>query len=131
FLTYPLLALVGNLRMLSSSVGASLTPRVVLALVAVPLTYVVLVETTVRTAQARANLTASTGSTSSTNPIPSSGFAFVPLAVWLIVGVYGFSAAWTTRQDRRIAENPHWVLISSWWQVVRGDETVRLTDQFP
>ena len=39
--------------------------------------------------------------------------------------------AWTTRQDRRIAENPHWVLISSWWQVVTGDGTVRLTDQFP
>ena len=57
--------------------------------------------------------------------------AFVPLGVWLILGIYGFSAAWTTRQDRRIAENPHWVLISSWWQVVSGDGTVRLTDQFP
>lgn len=116
FLTYPLLALVGNLRMLSSSVAASVTPRVVLALVGLPLTYAVLVEATVRVVRPRNN---------------SPRIAFVPLGVWLILGIYGFSAAWTTRQDRRIAENPHWVLISSWWQVVSGDGTVRLTDQFP
>ena len=48
FLTYPLLALVGNLRMLSSSVAAHLTPRVILALVGLPLAYAVLVEATVR-----------------------------------------------------------------------------------
>ncbi|MDO8793059.1 MAG: sulfatase-like hydrolase/transferase, partial [Vicinamibacterales bacterium] len=116
FLTYPLLALVGNVRMLSSSVAASVTPRVILALVGLPLTYAVLVEATVRLVRPRNT---------------PSRIAFIPLGVWLIVGVYGFSAAWTTRQDRRIAENPHWVLISSWWQVVSGDGTIRLTDHFP
>jgi phosphoglycerol transferase MdoB-like AlkP superfamily enzyme len=116
FLTYPLLALVGNLRMLSSSVAASLTPRVVLALVGLPLAYAVLVEATVRIVRPR--------------DVPSR-IAFVPLGVWLIAGVYGFSAAWTTRQDRRIAENPHWVLISSWWQVVNGEGTIHMTDPFP
>src|SRR5580765_1490015 len=40
FMTYPLLALVGNVRMLSSSVLVRLTPRVISALVAVPLAYV-------------------------------------------------------------------------------------------
>src|SRR4051812_31914546 len=55
----------------------------------------------------------------------------IPLGVWLIFGFYGFSAAWATRQDRRIAENPHWVLVSSWWQVVTGDGTLHLDDQFP
>jgi arylsulfatase A-like enzyme len=115
FLTYPLLALVGNLRMLSSSVAATVTSRVILTLVAVPVAYAVLVETTVRVVR----------------PRKRRGFAVVPLGVWLILGGYGFSAAWTTRQDRRIAENPHWVLISSWWQVVSGDVTVGLTDQFP
>ena len=116
FLTYPLLALVGSLRMLSSSVAASVTPRVVLALVGLPLTYALLVEATVRVVR------------------PGNGaprITFAPLGVWLILGIYGFSAAWTTRQDRRIAENPHWVLLSSWWQVVSGDATVRLTDEFP
>jgi arylsulfatase A-like enzyme len=116
FLTYPLLALVGNLRMLSSSVVATVTPRVVVALVALPLTYAVLVEATVRLVRPRNN---------------PPRIAFVPLGVWLILGIYGFSAAWTTRQDRRIAENPHWVLISSWWQVVSGEGAVRLTDEFP
>ena len=116
FLTYPLLALVGSLRMLSSSVAATVTPRVILALVALPLTYALLVEATVRLVR------------------PGNGrhrITFAPLGVWLILGIYGFSAAWTTRQDRRIAENPHWVLLSSWWQVVSGDATVRLTDEFP
>jgi lipoteichoic acid synthase len=116
FLTYPLLALVGNLRMLSSSVAATVTPRVILALVGLPIIYTVLVEVTVRLVRPRSN---------------PPRIAFVPLGVWLILGIYGFSAAWTTRQDRRIAENPHWVLISSWWQAVSGDGTVRLTDQFP
>jgi arylsulfatase A-like enzyme len=116
FLTFPLLALVGNLRMLSSSVGASLTPRVILALIGLPLAYAVLVELTVRFVRPG-------------NRPPR--IAFVPLGVWLILGIYAFSAAWTTRQDRRIAENPHWVLISSWWQVVSRDGIVRLTDQFP
>jgi lipoteichoic acid synthase len=114
FLTYPLLSLVGSLRMLSSSVAASVTPRVVAALIGLPLIYAALVETTVRLVRPRQR---------------TPRIAFVPLGVWLILGIYGFSAAWTTRQDRRIAENPHWVLISSWWR--SGDTAVRLTDQFP
>ena len=48
FLTYPLLALVGNLQMLSSSVAAHLTPRVIMMLVGLPLAYAALVEATVR-----------------------------------------------------------------------------------
>src|SRR4029077_2293542 len=26
--------------------------------------------------------------------------------------------------------NPHWVLLSSWWQVVSGEHTVRMADKF-
>src|SRR5262249_18010765 len=43
FLTYALLQLVGNVRMLSSSVSAYLTTHVELGLVTVPLTYIGLV----------------------------------------------------------------------------------------
>ena len=116
FLTYPLLALVGNLRMLSSSVAAQ--------------------SDAARHPGARRAAARLRRSGRSHRPPRAAGtmarrrIAFVPLGVWLILGVYGFSAAWTTRQDRRIAENPHWVLVSSWWQVVSGDGTVRLTDQF-
>jgi len=118
FLTYPLLALVGNLRMLSSSVSAHVTPPVMLALVGVPLGYAALVELTVRAVRPQLL------------PLRTT-LALLPLGAWLVLGVYGFSLDWTTRQDRRISENPHWVLISSWWQVVSGDSTVRLTDEFP
>src|SRR5262249_14729988 len=48
FLTYALLQLVGNVRMLSSSVGAYLNRHVELGLVTVPLTYVGLVWLTTR-----------------------------------------------------------------------------------
>ena len=61
FLTYPLLALVGNLRMLSSSVAAHLTPRVILTLVGLPLAYAVLVEATVRLVPPRSNLAPAPG----------------------------------------------------------------------
>ena len=119
FLTYPLLALVGDLRMLGSSVAAELTPRVIVALVGLPLAYVAIVEATVWVVKPR------------TGSWPRHGAAFASLGAWMILGVYGFSADWTTRQDRRIADSPQWVMISSWWQVVSGDETVRLADQFP
>jgi arylsulfatase A-like enzyme len=121
FLTYPLLSLVGNLRMLSSSVAAHVTPRVVVTLCGVPLAYAVLVEATVRALPAR-----------SAAWRPRHGLvAFAPIGTWLILGIYGFSSGWTTRQDRRIAENPPWVLVSSWWEMVTGNSTVRLTDHFP
>jgi arylsulfatase A-like enzyme len=120
FLTYPLLALVGNVRMLSSSVSAHLTPRVISALVVLPLGYVALVEATVRLVPSDGGL-----------PHRPPGMAFVSLGAWIVLGAYGFSTEWTTRQDRRIAENPQWVLISSWWQVVTGEGTVRLADRFP
>jgi arylsulfatase A-like enzyme len=119
FLTYPMLALVGDVRMLSSSVAAHLTSWVIVALVAAPLVYAVLVETTLRL-----------------RPAASDGrrrqaVALCVLGCWLGIGFHGFSTVWATRQDRRIAENPHWVLISSWWEVMSGEGTVRLTDEFP
>jgi phosphoglycerol transferase MdoB-like AlkP superfamily enzyme len=120
FLTYPLLALVGNVQMLSSSVAAHLTPRVILTLVGLPLIYAALVEATVRLVRPRSGPWR-----------PRHGIAFGLLGAWLIFGLHGFSTKWATRQGWRIAENPHWVLLSSWWRVTSGDGTVRLPDQFP
>lgn len=118
FMTYPLLALVGNVRMLSSSASAYVTRGVVAALVALPLAYFALVFATVRI-------------------VPPArvvwrprGVAFASLGAWVILGQYTFTADWATRQDRRIAENPHWVLVSSWWQVMSGEHTVRMADRF-
>ena len=120
FLTYPLLALAGNIRMLSSSVMAQLTPRVILALVALPLGYVALVEATIRFIPPFGGWLR-----------PRGGLAFAGFGFWLILGQYAFSTGWATRQDRQIADNPQWVLVSSWWQAVNGEGTVRMTDRFP
>jgi arylsulfatase A-like enzyme len=120
FLTYPLLALASNVRMLSSSVTAEVTPRVILALVALPLGYVALVEATIRLIPPRSPSLRFRG-----------GLACASLGVWLILGQYAFSTGWETRQDRQIANNPPWVLVSSWWQAVSGEGTVRMTDRFP
>jgi len=120
FLTYPLLSLVGSVRMLSSSVAANVTAPVVTTLLGLPIIYATLVEVTVRTvrvAQPPARW--------------RQPWTLISLAAWLVLGAYGFSLDWTTRQDRRIAENPHWVLLSSWWQVFNGNDTVQLTDHFP
>jgi arylsulfatase A-like enzyme len=123
FLTYPLFALIGSVRMLSSSVAKNVTGPVIAALVGLPIAYALAVELSVRKLHPRQ---AGGGWTRWQQQ-----WTLLPLAAWLILGLYGFSLDWTTRQDRRIAENPHWVLLSSWWQVVNGNDTVRLTDQFP
>ena len=119
FLTYPLLELVGNVRMVSSSVMAQLTPRVILALVTLPLANVALVETTVRVLPPLGRRWR-----------PRSHLAFASLGVWVVLGHYTFSTGWTTRQDRQIADNAQWVLISSWWQAVNGEGTVHMSDRF-
>src|SRR5499427_3286287 len=118
FMTYPLLALVGNVRMLSSSASAYATRGALTALVVLPLVYIALVLTTVRIVPAASGAWR-----------PRS-VAFASLGAWLILGQYAFAAGWTTRQDRRIAENPHWVLLSSWWQVRSGEHAVRMADKF-
>jgi arylsulfatase A-like enzyme len=122
FLTYPLLSLVGDVRMLSSSVAANLTPPVVTSLIALPVAYLAAVEIVV---YALSSLSAAW------QPRLRAAVALVPVIGWLAFGVYTFSADWSTRQDRRIAENSHWVLLSSWWEVMTGEGAARLVDQFP
>lgn len=119
FLTYPLLALVGDVRMLRSSVAAYLTVRVIAGLLIIPSAYLVLVWITARRHQSP------TGA-----GWRHAALACVSLGVWIALGQYAWATEWATRQDRRIAENAHWVLISSWWQAVSGDAVVRMPDQF-
>jgi arylsulfatase A-like enzyme len=117
FLTYPLLQMVGSVRMVRSSVSAHMTPLVMAALAGVPIAYVM----TVWLARRRAAFAAQ-------NRVYGRSIALAAIA-WIIGGHLAFGARWATRQDRRIAENAHWVLGSSWWQ--RGAaHSVRLSDQF-
>jgi arylsulfatase A-like enzyme len=125
FVTYPLLALVGDVRMLSSSAGTYLTPWVVAGLVALLATYIGLALATPRVI-ARLDSAAPGQGSSRTR-----GLVGASLGLWLVFGHYAFATDWATKQDRKIAENSQWVLISSWWEVVSGADTVRMADHFP
>jgi arylsulfatase A-like enzyme len=119
FLTYPLLALVGDVHMLRSSVTAQLFPSTLAALAGVPLLYIVLVE----------------GSLWSTAPGAAIRWrlrviAFALLTVWVTGGQWWFTQEWTTRRDRQVAANAEWVLAASWWEAVGGGEAIRLAGPF-
>ena len=119
FLTYPLFSLVGDVRMMRSSVAAYITPRVVLTLVCLPMAYLALVELTARWFGA-----------SAVSTWRRRAIAAAALGLWLALGQYAYATRWATKQDRRIAENPHWVFISSWWQALAGDDRARLAEPF-
>jgi arylsulfatase A-like enzyme len=120
FLTYPLLQLIGSVRMMSSSVAAYLTPRVVFGLVAVPAAYIAVVVATVALAPSPGARRARAGLA-----------LWAAIALWAGVGQYVYATDWATHYDWRIAENPPWVLVSSLWQAVSGGPTARLSAAFP
>jgi lipoteichoic acid synthase len=122
FLTYQLLALVGDVRMLRSSVAAYLSLGVVAGLVAIPAAFVTVVWISAR--RARRDL-----------PVGAWRDARVAataclVLLWIAVGAHTYSSSWTTRQDRAIAENPHWVFVSSWWRAINAGGTMRLASAF-
>ena len=101
FLTYSLLTLVGDVRMLRSSVALHLTPGVAAGLVLLPLGYMAAVLVSGRLAFSRSSA------------IRARLATLALLVAWVAAGQYAYAREWTTRQDRRIAENAHWVLASS------------------
>jgi phosphoglycerol transferase MdoB-like AlkP superfamily enzyme len=101
FLTYPLLTLVGDVRMLRSSVALHLTPGVAAGLVLLPLGYVAAVLVSGRLGFSRSSV------------IRARLATLALLVAWVAAGQYAYAREWTARQDRRIAENAHWVLASS------------------
>jgi lipoteichoic acid synthase len=55
----------------------------------------------------------------------------VLFAVWVLAGHHAFMTAFDSRQDRRVSESPHWVMVASCWQVVQSSGIVRMPDWFP
>ena len=119
FLTYPLLALVGDVHMLRSSVAAQVSPSIVAALIAVPAVYVVLLAASLR-------FTSGSGAASWRARLT----AVAILVAWVIAGQQSYARDWTTRRDRQVAANAQSVLVWSWWQVVAGEAGVRMTGSF-
>jgi arylsulfatase A-like enzyme len=125
FLTYPLLQMVGSVRMVRSSVGAHLTPPVVAALVGAPAVYLAAVWRSGRPPRGTPTDSAIHA------PISPRWAAVLGAAVvaWMVAGHFTYGARWATRQERRIAQNPHWVFAASWWQR-DARHSVRLSDHF-
>jgi arylsulfatase A-like enzyme len=119
FLTYPLLALVGDVHMLRSSVAAQVSRGTVLALVGVPLGYLVLVVTTLRLVPANRAASWRLRATAATM-----------LLIWIAGGEAWYAREWTTRRDRQVAANPQWVFVSSWWQTIAGEGAVRMAGSY-
>jgi arylsulfatase A-like enzyme len=119
FLTYSLLALVGDVRMVQSSIALHLTPGVAAGLVLLPVAYLVAVLGSVRLKP-------------QAEPFRVRGVALsvALLAAWAAAGQYAYAREWATRQDRRIAENAHWVLASSIVRAAMRDDQVRLAGGF-
>ena len=117
FLTASLIALVQNVRFLSAAAGARFGPRVIVGLALVPIAYLALVEVTLRVSR----------------PMKTAWRYVVSgavVAAWLFLGHRAYAAPWAGRQDRRIAENAHWTLITSCWRAVtRG--IVSMDQEFP
>src|SRR5262249_53016125 len=118
FLTYPLLALVGDVRMVRSSVGAHLTVPVASGLIGVPLAYGILVWGSHRWSRSRIQ--------PRMLPIAVS----IVLVVWTLIGYGMWEQTWRTRPDRRVAANSEWVFLASCWQALGRASTVRMPDQF-
>ena len=119
FLTYPLLALVGDVHMLRSSVEARVSITTVLALAVLPMLYLALVAGTVRW------MPVSRGPWWRPRAV-----AVAILAVWVIAGQQWFAREWTTRRDRQVAANAQFVFAASWWQAMAGDGGVRMGGSF-
>jgi arylsulfatase A-like enzyme len=118
FLTYPLLALVGDVRMVQSSVGAQVTLPVVVGLIGVPAAYAAAVGISTRWSVPRWRWT-------------SAVVVGVCLIGWTVVGVGMWEQKWRTRPDRRVGANSEWVFLTSWWQALGRAITVRMPEQYP
>ena len=119
FLTYPLLALVGDVHMLRSSVAAQVSPATLAALAGAPLLYLALTAATLRLM--------AVGAAPARRPRI---IALAALLAWTVAGQLSFTRDWTTRRDRQVAANAPWVFVASWWQAIAGDGAVRMAGAF-
>jgi phosphoglycerol transferase MdoB-like AlkP superfamily enzyme len=117
FLTYPLLAIIGDVRMVRSSIGAHLTTATMVGLVGVPCAYIAAAATLNRM------LTSNRWRRVRTAPLAA-------LMLWTTIGHYAYVTDFDRRADRRVAENPYWAIAASTWPAVTGHGVVRMADAF-
>jgi len=118
FLTYPLLALIGDVRMVRSSVGAHVTLPAIAGLIGIPCAYLASVAALTRRMQAA----------SSTRWVSAS--PAILAAVWVAAGHYAYVTDFYGRSDRQVADSPHWAIAASTWQVFADGGFVRMAGTF-
>ena len=117
FLTYPLLAIIGDVRMVRSSVGEYVTLPTIAGLIAIPCMYLASV----------AALTRVMRSASATGwGILSTAI----LTVWVAAGHQAYVTEFDSRVDHRVAESPHWAIAASTWQAFADGGFVRMDETF-
>jgi len=118
FLTYPLLAVIGDVRMVRSSVGAHVTLPTIAGLIGIPCLYLVSV----------AAVTRFTRASSSTKWVKAS--PAILAAAWVAVGHYAYVTDFDGRSDRQVSESPHWAIAASTWQLFADGGFVRMAGTF-
>jgi phosphoglycerol transferase MdoB-like AlkP superfamily enzyme len=117
FLTYPLLSLIGDVRMVGSSVSAHMTLPTIAGLILIPSVYVASVAALTRLM--RAASAARWGRASA-----------AILAAWVAAGHYTYVTKFDTLPSRRVAESPYWAIAASTWQAFADGGFVRMPGTF-
>ncbi|MBI3462723.1 MAG: LTA synthase family protein, partial [Planctomycetes bacterium] len=120
-LTYPLIYLAGDMKNMRSSLGAFITPLMLAALVAGPVVYLVLAWATHRFVQPQRTRLFRVGQ--------GLGLMVVLVYFGLVHRAYA-TGPWSERVDRRVADNPHWVLACSFLDAMAQPQLVQLDEEF-
>src|SRR5262249_7939255 len=119
-LTYPLIHVAGNATAMGSSIAAFLGARLIVALIAAPLLYVLLVLLCNYFGPATRRLA-----------IAVAAFGLLFATCDQIATSAAMATQWGDRDDRRMIDNPHWVLIRSCLTQLVGGERVNLDVRYP
>ena len=118
FLTYPLLALIGDVRMVRSSVGAHVTVPAIAGLILIPCVYLA-------SAAALTRLMRAASSRRWVSASPA-----ILAAAWVVAGHFSYATYFYGRSDRQVAESPQWAIVGSTWQVFADGGFVRMAGTF-
>jgi arylsulfatase A-like enzyme len=118
FLTYPLLSVIGDVRMVRSSIAAHVTLPTIAGLVGLPCVYLVSITAVTRLMR----------SAPSTRWIRASLVIFA--SAWIAAGHYVYVTQWDLLPSRRVAESPQWVIAASTWHAFAGGGFVRMAGTF-
>jgi phosphoglycerol transferase MdoB-like AlkP superfamily enzyme len=118
FLTYPLLALIGDVRMVRSSVDAHVTLATIAGLIGIPCVYLASVAALTRLMRVA--------------PVTAWGSASAAIlaACWVAAGHYVYVTEFDTLPSRRVAESPYWAIAESTWRAAADGGFVRMAGTF-